>query len=259
VPEPGNPQSFNRYSYVGGNPVKFRDPSGHQACEAGDDACWERRWYQAHGYEYLEGQWLYTGNYFFTDKFILAGTLVEIGLGQHQINQLTGFGFADGPVSYSLVQRGHENVLSRILGSIAFALDTVDFAITGSVAAAYTIEQIVTAAVGGPPGALAGLLAADGGYKLVNLGLLSVDSLALLSIAGADFASGMSGFDASAQQAWIGCDTLASAATLSVSAGSTALPVAPGIYVSLGGDVVQMAYDFLRAAGVLSGYSLQIQ
>jgi hypothetical protein len=31
VPEPGNPQAFNRYSWVLGNPLKFRDPSGHLA------------------------------------------------------------------------------------------------------------------------------------------------------------------------------------------------------------------------------------
>jgi hypothetical protein len=29
VPEPGNPQSLNRYAYVGNNPVKHTDPSGH--------------------------------------------------------------------------------------------------------------------------------------------------------------------------------------------------------------------------------------
>ena len=29
VPEPGNPQSLNRYSYTLNNPVKYRDPSGH--------------------------------------------------------------------------------------------------------------------------------------------------------------------------------------------------------------------------------------
>ena len=46
---------------------------------------------------------------------------------------------------------------------------------------------------------------------------------------------------------------------LGISAGSTALPVAPGIYASLVGDAVQMTYDFLRAASVLSGYSLQVQ
>jgi hypothetical protein len=29
VPQPGNPQAFNRYSYVTNNPVKYTDPSGH--------------------------------------------------------------------------------------------------------------------------------------------------------------------------------------------------------------------------------------
>jgi RHS repeat-associated protein len=29
VPEPGNPQSLNRFSYVGNNPLKYVDPSGH--------------------------------------------------------------------------------------------------------------------------------------------------------------------------------------------------------------------------------------
>jgi RHS repeat-associated protein len=29
VPEPGNPQDFNRYTYVRNNPVTYRDPSGH--------------------------------------------------------------------------------------------------------------------------------------------------------------------------------------------------------------------------------------
>ncbi|MCP4542062.1 MAG: hypothetical protein GY832_33465 [Chloroflexi bacterium] len=29
VPDPGNPQSFNRYSYVVNNPLKYTDPSGH--------------------------------------------------------------------------------------------------------------------------------------------------------------------------------------------------------------------------------------
>jgi RHS repeat-associated protein len=31
VPEPGNPQDLNRYSYVRGNPLKLSDPSGHLA------------------------------------------------------------------------------------------------------------------------------------------------------------------------------------------------------------------------------------
>ena len=42
VPDPANPQSFNRYSYVNNNPLRFNDPSGHCA-ETGDDGCWT--WY----------------------------------------------------------------------------------------------------------------------------------------------------------------------------------------------------------------------
>jgi hypothetical protein len=45
IPDPANPQSFNRLSYVRNNPLKFVDPSGF--CEgtaedhpASEDACW---------------------------------------------------------------------------------------------------------------------------------------------------------------------------------------------------------------------------
>jgi len=35
VPEPGNPQSLNRYSYVNNNPLKFIDPTGHYSYPPG--------------------------------------------------------------------------------------------------------------------------------------------------------------------------------------------------------------------------------
>jgi RHS repeat-associated protein len=34
VPNPANPQSFNRYSYVRNNPLKYKDPTGHYECHA---------------------------------------------------------------------------------------------------------------------------------------------------------------------------------------------------------------------------------
>jgi YD repeat-containing protein len=54
-------------------------------------------------------------------------------------------------------------------------------------------------------------------------------------------------------------DRLVSASTLGISAGCILMPVAPGIYLSLAGDTLQMAYDYLRSMGVLSGWSLQVQ
>jgi RHS repeat-associated protein len=36
VPEPGNPQSFNRYSYVYNNSLRYTDPSGHRICKDGN-------------------------------------------------------------------------------------------------------------------------------------------------------------------------------------------------------------------------------
>ncbi|MCB8922745.1 MAG: RHS repeat-associated core domain-containing protein [Ardenticatenaceae bacterium] len=44
VPDPANPQSFNRYSYVRNNPLNFRDPSGHCATRGSSteaDECWD--------------------------------------------------------------------------------------------------------------------------------------------------------------------------------------------------------------------------
>ena len=36
VPEPGNPQSLNRYAYVLNNPLRYTDPSGRAICEDAD-------------------------------------------------------------------------------------------------------------------------------------------------------------------------------------------------------------------------------
>ncbi|MCP4529082.1 MAG: hypothetical protein GY833_24700, partial [Aestuariibacter sp.] len=42
IPDPANPQSLNRFSYVVGNPLKYRDPTGHYYCgDIYDPACLE--------------------------------------------------------------------------------------------------------------------------------------------------------------------------------------------------------------------------
>jgi len=35
VPNPTNPQTLNRFTYVGNNPIRYNDPSGHAGCETG--------------------------------------------------------------------------------------------------------------------------------------------------------------------------------------------------------------------------------
>ena len=35
VPEPGNPQALNRYSYVNNNPMRYNDPTGHKWDDGG--------------------------------------------------------------------------------------------------------------------------------------------------------------------------------------------------------------------------------
>jgi hypothetical protein len=47
VPEPGNPQALNRYTYVYNNPLRYTDPSGHWIFEGGP------------GDPYFIGPWLY--------------------------------------------------------------------------------------------------------------------------------------------------------------------------------------------------------
>ena len=39
IPDPANPQDFNRYSYVSNNPVLWVDPGGNRYCPPNDTAC----------------------------------------------------------------------------------------------------------------------------------------------------------------------------------------------------------------------------
>ncbi len=45
VPDPANPQSLNRYSYVYNNPLRYVDPTGHDPL----DEQWQAEFEQAHG------------------------------------------------------------------------------------------------------------------------------------------------------------------------------------------------------------------
>ncbi len=90
VPNPGNPQSLNRYSFVLNNPIRFTDPSGHAPQYPGDPdasnaACstqwsWQNRWYMAHGKEWSGSGWGNDVNPIFYDQPILEETVGEAGI-----------------------------------------------------------------------------------------------------------------------------------------------------------------------------------
>ncbi len=92
VPEPGDPQSLNRYSYVLNNPLRFSDPSGYAPQYPGDpdpsnapcatEWCWQNRWYMAHNYHWFGQGWSLgaLGTAVFYDSGILNDVLAEAGI-----------------------------------------------------------------------------------------------------------------------------------------------------------------------------------
>ncbi len=86
VPQPGNPQSLNRYPYVRNNPLRLVDPSGMAECAAGDTACWvaewewKNRWYEAHGYGWGGNHWDQVIDARFKDATIFNDVMMEAGI-----------------------------------------------------------------------------------------------------------------------------------------------------------------------------------
>jgi len=99
VPQPGDPQSLNRYSYVRNSPLNFVDPTGHSVdCAGGDSACstnewmWKNRWYEAHGHFWDGKGWSNPGDARFADMGIARQTLGEAGisiLGEWRLKELS--------------------------------------------------------------------------------------------------------------------------------------------------------------------------
>jgi RHS repeat-associated protein len=62
VPDPNDPQTLNRFSYVNNNPVKYIDPTGHDAdCSTNDSSCteqWTLEQWEAEGIIFDLGAWI---------------------------------------------------------------------------------------------------------------------------------------------------------------------------------------------------------
>jgi RHS repeat-associated protein len=77
VPNPKNPQEFNRYSYVLNNSLKHTDATGHMT-----EWDWQNRWYNAHGYFWdpSTGFWSTVGDPVFSDVGIAREVIGEAGI-----------------------------------------------------------------------------------------------------------------------------------------------------------------------------------
>lgn len=87
VPEPGNPQSLNRYSYTLNNPVRYTDPSGHHIFEEDpDDPLYYAREPEAEGGRLLppmrarfaSGGWLRKGSLYRTARILAPGVATKL-------------------------------------------------------------------------------------------------------------------------------------------------------------------------------------
>lgn len=257
VPQPGNPQSLNRYSYGSNNPVKYIDPSGHQGCEPNDQGCWESRWYQSHGYEQTNGNWVQTGYYYFADSDAASNLMRDILEGHHTLPSNASFHMGSGRLQLALEHRGQDNAASTALGTFATALDFTDFAIRGGFVQAYVVEQVATALLAGPEGAVVGLGAGEAAYRSAQGFLFVVDALGFGAISLADVSAGRTSISLGQREIAVGADSLVNMFSLSVS--STPLPIIPGAFIGLGGDTIQITYDMLRMSGRLPAYSLIAQ
>ena len=82
VPDPGRVIDYNRFLYARGNPLKYRDPSGHESSKWKEDWEWKNRWYNARGwfFEAKTQHWSQQGNPFSLTRQNAAEVLADAGI-----------------------------------------------------------------------------------------------------------------------------------------------------------------------------------
>jgi len=99
VPDPANPQSLNRYTYVSNRPLNRIDPSGHRDldCMAHPGTCGR---YITNPYVRFSGDWAYA----YQETIVYSAKIIEYRLKSADAaaarREARGYRFEDGPVSY---------------------------------------------------------------------------------------------------------------------------------------------------------------
>jgi RHS repeat-associated protein len=100
VPEPGNPQALNRYSYVANNPLRYTDPSGHCLNEDGETVC-----------DFRAMHWVQIMSHPLYQEASLA--LANMIYGE-QRGESTAFQAAAGHVAWNRAEHRLENVIPKL-------------------------------------------------------------------------------------------------------------------------------------------------
>lgn len=125
VPNPLDPQSLNRYSYVRNNPVNQIDPTGHSPeapCQSWDNYCWEKRYYEAQG-RCLNGntnEWTRACEPTFADADIFAetvGALLGEAAQSIERNDIVGIATLEQRFQLLFGNQNAVNLLDAVLGA----------------------------------------------------------------------------------------------------------------------------------------------
>jgi hypothetical protein len=153
IPDPSNPQAWNRYSYVGNNPVNFNDPTGHcPTCLAGLAIG------AIAGAAIYAGTTWSSGRAWNNNDYLASVAVGAIGGGLVG----TGIGIGAGIATFAAIGAG-TGVIGGQLGYSASSGKDYDSG-----------EMLISAGVGGAAGAMAGGISGGTG----------------LAVAGASFGSG---------------------------------------------------------------------
>jgi len=139
VPNPGDPQSLNRYAYVLNNPLRLVDPSGFAPQYPGDpdpnnapcstEWCWQNRWYNARGYGWDGTAWGSMIPPIYYDRGAINEVLSDAGITLSGGGGMTGSGLrmdwtddraeqiARGVALFGRALSGGIGALRRLLGN----------------------------------------------------------------------------------------------------------------------------------------------